>query len=667
MGAAGSYDMKRPGSYWGSVSLALLLVFAWHTDIDAQRSIRKKTKILPKPIIKVVYPRDGRQLAPVDSQFIFGQALHATELTINGIPTQLYDSGAFLGWVPVTPGKFIFKLIARNRSGRSMTKVKIHVSEPLIKTSGDSLRIENDHKSPRVDRWLWPGDVLEMYCRTSPLSEVFFTIPGVISMVPMKELEAQRQDIFRGNAFRSKTVSDSTDLRGVYYGSYRIAEGERADSVHVIFNARSRVALYDRSKKVALFASDSVRYSLDSLYADLFSTDSSEGRVTIMDDRFPYMAEIIDSVIVTRVGPAQGYFWPFTPRGTRMEITGREGRWIRLKISPYQDIWALDTSLAFLPAGFPITRGTVNYTRIDNKSDHAEIRLFLTEKLPFRISESLDPLELTITVFGVTSDIDWIRYDSDDAFVHYADWRQVEPGVMEYTVRFNCDQLWGYNSYYENSTLVVEVLKPPITGLGLRGLNIVVDPGHSADFGAMGPTGVKEKDANLWISLKLKESLERRGAHVTLTREGSEHVDLYDRPRIASKAHADLFISVHNNALPDGVNPWAKHGVSTYYYHPFSKALAEHVQASLLNRLGMPDFGLFRANFAVIRPTQFPAILVECAFMMIPEHEAALKTDEYQEKVAEAIAIGVERYVNETLPDVSYRNAQNRRSRLDRR
>ena len=83
--------------------------------------------------------------------------------------------------------------------------------------------------------------------------------------------------------------------------------------------------------------------------------------------------------------------------------------------------------------------------------------------------------------------------------------------------------------------------------------------------------------------------------------------------------------------------------------------------------MDMPDFGLFRANFAVIRPTQFPAILVECAFMMIPEHEAALKTDAYQEKVAEAIAVGVERYVNEALPDVRYRNARNRRSRLDRR
>lgn len=665
--------LNRPvRCYWGSTLLVLVLICAWNGGANAQirGSFRKQVKSEappPRPVIKVMYPRDGHQLPPVDSEFIFGQALHATELTINGIRTRLYDSGAFLGWVPVSAGDFLFEIIADNSTGRSKVEIGVHVGEPLRKTPEDSLRIEKDHRLPRVDRWLWPGDLLEVYCRTSPMSEVFFTIPGVISNSPMKELAPQRQDIFRGNAFRSKTVSDSLDLRGVYYGSYRIAEGERADSVHVIFHARSRVALYDRRRGVALFASDSIRYSLDSLFADLFSTDSSAGRVTIMDGRFPYLAEIIDSVIVTRVGPAQGYFWPFTPRGTRLEVTGREGRWIRLRAAPHQNIWAVDTSLAFLPPGFPVTRGSVNYTKIENKSDHAEIRLYLTEKLPYRISESLDPTELTITVYGVTSDIDWIRYDSDDAFVHYADWHQVEPGVLEYTVRFNCDQLWGYDSYYENNTLVVKVQKPPLTGLGLRGLSVVVDPGHSADNGAMGPTGVKEKDANLWISLKLKEALERRGAHVTLTREGKEHVALYDRPRVASRAHADLFISVHNNALPDGVNPWTSHGVSTYYYHPFSKALAEHVQASLLNRMDMPDFGLFRANFAVIRPTQYPAILVECAFMMIPEHEAALKTDEYQEKVAEAIAAGVQRYVDEALPDASYRNALNRKSRLNRR
>jgi N-acetylmuramoyl-L-alanine amidase len=611
-----------------------------------------------KPEIRVFYPREGQLIAPVDSQFVVGQASGATDLKVNGVKTELFDSGAFLGWVPVTPGAFTFQIEARNEAGRSTFERSVDIIAPVAETSQDSLRIEADYRQPALDLWLWPGDLLEVYCRTSPRAEVFFSIPGVAENIPMIELPAQRQAIFSGNAWRNRYVPDSLSLHGIYFGSYRVASGERADSARIVFHARNRIALYDRKDDYKLYATDSVRYSANETFADLFTTDSSAGRVTILDDRFPYLGKIKDSVVVTRVGPGLGYFWPFTPKGTQLEITGRTGDWVRLRAAPNYDIWAHDTSVVMLPPGFPITRGTVNKTEIAGQSDRTEVRLFLTEQLPYRIAETLDPLTLTVTVYGATSDIDWIRYDFSDAMVEYADWKQPQPGVLEYTLHLNCHQLWGYDSYYEGTTLVVAIRKPPATGRGLRGWHIVVDPGHSADDGAVGPTGLKEKDANLWISRELREALERRGAEVTLTRTGSQDLPLYDRPIIAKHAGADLFISVHNNALPDGVNPWANHGVSTYYYHPFQKRLAEEVQASLLSSLDMPDFGLYRANFAVIRPTQYPAILVECAFMMLPDHEAALKTKEFQEQVAQAITEGIRHFVEETLPDEEYLDAR---------
>ena len=617
-----------------------------------------------RPKIQVVYPREGQSLPPIDSQFVVGQALGAKSLKINGIDTRLYDSGAFLGWIPVRPGAFAIEVVAQNRAGESRFTRTIEIAKPPVETPLESLKVETDSRKPAEDVWLWPGDLLEVTCRTSPRAEVFFSLPGVAEQLPMVELSAQDRPVFRGNAFRDSTVADSSRLHGVYYGSYRVGAGERADSVRVIFTARNRVGLVARDSIGALFASDSVRFSSDSSFADLFSTDSSAGRVTILDDRFPNVAQIKDSVIVARVGPAQGYFWPFLPRGTRLEITGRKGPWYRMRAAPHQEIWVHDTSLTRLPAGFPALTGSVNFTRIDGFSDRSELRLFLTAQLPYRIDESLDPLELTISIYGATSDIDWIRYDFDDPLVQYADWRQPEPGVLQYTVRLNCDQLWGYDSYYEGSTLVVAIKKPPEEDDGLRGLSIVIDPGHSADDGSIGPTGLKEKTANLWIARKLRDLLVDRGAEVTLTREGSEDVSLYDRPRIARQAKAELFISVHNNALPDGVNPWRKHGASTYYYHPSSKALAECVQGSLLRKLEMPDFGLFRGNFAVMRPTQYPSILVECAFMIIPEHEAALKTAAFQEKVAEAIADGVKAFVEKSLPDRKYQEAKKARERL---
>lgn len=614
-----------------------------------------------KPVIKIVYPRDNQALPPLDSQFVIGQALDATDLKVNGVKTKLWDSGAFLGWIPVQPGSFTIRVEASNSKGKSTKETIVDIGRPAHTVPSESLAIQNDQQMPAEDVWLWPGDLLEVQCRTASGAELSFSIPGVAENLPMIELPSRRPALYQGNAFRDEDRPDSSYLRGVYYGSYRVSGGERIDSLPIVFKARSRVGQYD--KKVKFFATDSVRYSVDSSFADLFTTASSAGRVSILDDRFPRPARIDDSAIVTRVGPGLGYFWPYMPRGTQFEVTGRQGHWVRLKLSSYQEVWAHDSSLIIDPPGQPLPRATVTSTRITGKAKTTEVRLLLSKQVPYRVTETLDPLSLTVTVYGATSNIDWIRYDFDDVLVRYATWDQPQPGVLEYTVYLNADQLWGYDTWYDEGTLVLSIKKPPTEAIELRGFKIVIDPGHSTDDGAVGPTGLKEKDANLWISKKLREALQKRGADAVLTRGGSEHLPLYERPAIAKQENADLFISIHNNALPDGVNPWADHGVSTYYYNPSSKGLAESVQGSMLAMVGLPNFGLYRGNFAVIRPTQYPAILVECAFMMIPEQEAALKTEEFQTRVADAIADGVDHWLKGALPDQKYLAAAKARKR----
>ncbi|MGH3112424.1 MAG: N-acetylmuramoyl-L-alanine amidase family protein, partial [Gaiellaceae bacterium] len=96
------------------------------------------------------------------------------------------------------------------------------------------------------------------------------------------------------------------------------------------------------------------------------------------------------------------------------------------------------------------------------------------------------------------------------------------------------------------------------------------------------------------------------------------------------------------------VNPFENHGSAVFYYQPQSLPLARAIQGELLAVLGLPDFGVGLGNLALARPTEMPAVLTEAAFMMLPEQEELLRTPEFQQREAEAIRRGIERFLRES-------------------
>jgi N-acetylmuramoyl-L-alanine amidase len=208
--------------------------------------------------------------------------------------------------------------------------------------------------------------------------------------------------------------------------------------------------------------------------------------------------------------------------------------------------------------------------------------------------------------------------------------------------------MWGYETAYVGNVFHFQIVRQPRNVHSLSGKRIVLDPGHSKEPGALGPTGFTEAQANLEIALKLRKRLEARGATVRMTRSDDSDVPLNDRPAMAKKYGADLFVSVHNNSCPDGVNPIENNGTAVFYYHPHSIDLARSIQSHLVKATGLNDHGLYHGNLAVARATGYPAVLVECAFMIIPDQEAQLKTAVFQSTIAEAIAAGVEDFFKGT-------------------
>lgn len=176
---------------------------------------------------------------------------------------------------------------------------------------------------------------------------------------------------------------------------------------------------------------------------------------------------------------------------------------------------------------------------------------------------------------------------------------------------------------------------------------VVVDPGHGGyDPGAVGPTGLKEKDVTLAVGLKLGKLLEAKGIRVVYTRSSdvvswpaNESLDLQKRVSIANQANANYYISIHcNSAVP------AANGTETYWWDGGSTAsqrLATYVQQELISKLGTVDRKVKTAGFYVIKYTDAPAILTELEFISNPTAENNLRNAAFQDKCAQALADGI--------------------------
>ena len=197
----------------------------------------------------------------------------------------------------------------------------------------------------------------------------------------------------------------------------------------------------------------------------------------------------------------------------------------------------------------------------------------------------------------------------------------------------------------------LDLVLMPRGAMTVAGSKIVLDPGHGgSDPGAIGPNGLQEKTVNLDIALKTAQILRDRGATVILTRTGDAYVDLYERPEIANRNDADLFVSIHSNST---INR-ATAGTSTYHVREPEEgledirtegiSLARSIQKSLVNGLKRQDKGVMQANFVVLVQSKVPAALAEVAYLSNLEEVRLLGDDSFRLKAATAIADGIEGY-----------------------
>ena len=591
--------------------------------------------------VRVAYPSAGSAVTARDSTFVFGSVGNGSaRLTIDGRPVLVAPNGAFLAFIPLPDDTAAtLRFVATLGRDSSVLEHPVRLpARPVAPTR--ALWLDAVSAEPRGDRWAEPGEPVRVSARAPAGAEVLLRLPdGRTYPLTADTIRDATPGTFERGTPRA-VAPPALRFRGVFPAT---ALGAPLPAVTARQVPR---AGYDSAGAVVLAAlnGDTVRAPLP-LRLTLLDPER-RGVVLLSDDTTG--TEPTDGAAIGMPSPDGTYHW-FFRNGTRAAVSGRIGDELRLQLSRASSAWvALGDVAATLPAGTPPPAARLNLVRLTPGAQSVVARLALTARVPFRIDE--DERTVTVRFYGAQSDLDFIQYGGTDPLIPRITWAQ--PSEEECTVTFElASPVFGWRTRWDGESLVLEVRRPPVVDQArpLRGRTIAVDPGHPP-VGAKGPTGLREAEANLAVGLALRDILERQGARVVMTRTADTPIGLYERTTFAERGDAEVLVSIHNNAFPDGVNPFANHGTSTYYFHPRSAALAFLVEQGLVGEMGLRDLGVGRGNFALVRPTWMPAVLTEGAFLMIPEQEQGLRTPAFQQAYARGIALGIQAYLRRWAP-----------------
>lgn len=312
----------------------------------------------------------------------------------------------------------------------------------------------------------------------------------------------------------------------------------------------------------------------------------------------------------------------------------------------------------------PITKGLLEEIRFArNTSDQVRVVLYIKSFEDYKVFALKDPFRIVMDIQGNPK------------------------GHDEYIAVKNKTEDYKYEA-----DLPEDQVSSLSQALGLKIRTVVIDAGHGGhDPGAIGPSGLKEKQVTLEIAKALKEKLDRDGrkhgiTNVYLTRSDDRFIPLEERTGIAKKQGADLFISIHCNAARDK----QAYGTETYFLSltqdqrslavaarenattsisrgemskvlkqyllsakiEESQRLAGHVQKAVVTNISAKyqpakNKGVKRAPFVVLIGADIPSILVETAFITNPRDEQRLKSDGYVDEIADGIYDGIIRFSSE--------------------
>jgi len=538
---------------------------------------------------------------------------------VNGDTAHVYRTGVFFDSLGLAGGVNRVRVEALFPDSSRAVYERRYVRRQAVARSPFPLWIDADAATPRRDLVLLPEDEVRISFRGSPGQRAWVRLrPGKV------RLACERLDRDEYSEYRV-----DLPLRLLHPGrTHRIEQYLEPAPEAPVRRAITRT----------LTATVTVRHAdefpLVRTAADESYLSYGQGRVRLGG---PYLAEY---------GP-----------GIVLQTSGRIGDAYRVRLGPHR--------VGFIPARqveeLPPETARPGYTiyslhaALSDSGDADVVRLPWTEPVPYVVRPDPAGKRLLITLYGVEASSTWVQHRSGTRYVDQLTWEQVAPETYQVTVHLGDSRIWGYTLEPEGRSLVLRLPHPPRPGAPdapFAGLRIAIEAGHGgANTGAVGLSGLLEKDVNLDTALRLGELCRSAGMEVCQLRPADEGVPYMARRDSAAAWGAHLLVSIHANAGGTSHGYLRIGGTSTYYHNPFWAPLAERVYDALLE-LDLEEFGAVGSfNYRNTRTAAMPAVLVEQAFMSHAEDEERLADPAFRQRLAEQVYVGVADYLEDMLQD----------------
>jgi len=336
------------------------------------------------------------------------------------------------------------------------------------------------------------------------------------------------------------------------------------------------------------------------------------------------------------------------PPGVVLKTIGETENYYKIGLSKKDEAFIHKRFVEEVPPNTPEPFYYIKSMLCDTTDSTDVLHIPYPEPVPYAIYPQPDQNRIVIALYGVKSSSTWLTHRTGRKYIEKITWEQAGPGVYKIYVNLKDKNIWGYDLNRKGRMLEFSVKHPPKFELSdkepLKGIKIALEAGHGGDnFGAIGLSGIKEKDLNLDMAHKLADTLHSKGAEVLQVRDKDIAMSLSKKRDTVRTSDADLFISIHANAGGGGY--LRVEGTSTYYNNPFWAGFADKVYKRLLE-LDLEEFGMVGSfNYKVTRITEMPSILVEQAFLSHAEDEEKLASQEFRSDMAQKIYLGILDYL----------------------